>query len=734
MKRLYKPSCIVCLLLSVALFPGLYLLAQERTQSQDRRQPPTLRATTDAILVDLVVRDKRGRPVRDLKIDEIEIFEDGKKQEIISFTPIERGALALPGGPGIVRETESRVPKAAWDQPRQINLVTLVFEGLGPDGRKLGREAALDFLENELQPNTFVAVFSVDQRLFILQQFTTDRELLRQAVEQATSGTFTQFVSRSDAIQVELQRLSAMEAAAESAATPIGQAPPGDVPQLGGNIRELLLARMSVNILQYAELLERDHQGRTSVFALLSLVREQRRLAGRKTVVYLSEGLHVPPNVVENYRTLISEANRANVSVYAVDARGLMTGGLMSSTRDLLNQTAAQSRSQVTRLGGPVSRDDVMVSESAEAALRTNTQQTLADLASSTGGFLIANTNDLREGIKQVVEDIGYYYELAYVPKSMEYDGKFRHINVRVSRPDVSIQSRSGYFALPSSESAPTFPYETPMLIALNNLPPPKDFSYSSAALRFGHDSDGTQYSLVMEVPLAHFSFQQNKEKNQYSTRFSLLALVKDAQGKIVQKFSQDYPLEGPLEKLESLKKGNVIFLRHFRLSSGRYTVETVAHDQQTTRTSVRRSILVVPAPQPGIQMSSLLVIRQADAVAATSWSDADNPLRYENVRIVPNLGEPISKEPNAALSLFAVIYPDDNNSEKPELNVLFLRDGQVIARGTPALPAPDAGGRIPYVANVPLSTFQAGQYEVVAVVQQGQSATQERTFFTINQ
>lgn len=373
-----------------------------------------------------------------------------------------------------------------------------------------------------------------------------------------------------------------------------------------------------------------------------------------------------------------------------------------------------------------------MVSESAEAALRTNTQGTLSDLAASTGGLLIANANDLREGMQQIVEDIGYYYELAYMPKSLAYDGKFRQISVKVSRPNVTVQSRSGYFAVPVSDASPSLPYETPLLTALASATLPKDFEYQSAALRFGLGAKGTQYSLVMEVPLASFTFQEDKQKKQYRTRFSLLALIKDAQGQIIQKFSQDYPLQGPLEKLEAIKKGNVIFLRHFYLPTGRHTLETAAYDHEQNKSSAQRSIIVAPESQPGIKISSVVVVRRADPATAADQG-TDNPFLYENLKIVPNLGEPLQKEPNAQLSLFVVIYPQPGASEKPQLNVVFLRDGQAVARGAPPLPAADQEGRIPYVASVPLAGFQPGQYEVLAVVQQGQATAQERAFFSVN-
>ena len=81
-------------------------------------------------------------------------------------------------------------------------------------------------------------------------------------------------------------------------------------------------------------------------------------------------------------------------------------------------------------------------------------QDTLGELAQSTGGFLTANTNDFKPNMQRIATDIGSYYEAAYVPVNQEFDGKFRRIGVKVTRPGVTVQSRSGYFALPPGEAA----------------------------------------------------------------------------------------------------------------------------------------------------------------------------------------------------------------------------------------------------------------------------------------
>ena len=217
-----------------------------------------------------------------------------------------------------------------------------------------------------------------------------------------------------------------------------------------------------------------------------------------------------------------------------------------------------------------------------------------------------------------------------------------------------------------------------------------------------------------------------------YGGRVSLLGLVKDTEGTVVHKFSQNYPLEGPLESLEARRTGNIIFARNLRLPPGRYTLETVVLEQESKDVSSRRIVILVPPEKPGISLSSVTVVRSAEPVA-TNDADPEDPLRYEGKKIIPNLDEPVAQSANGQLALFFVIYPNPGEYEKPQLALQFLRDGEVVAQALPELQPPDPAGRVPCVGSLPLSTFKPGQYEVRAVVRQGMTGAEERAFFTVS-
>jgi hypothetical protein len=233
---------------------------------------------------------------------------------------------------------------------------------------------------------------------------------------------------------------------------------------------------------------------------------------------------------------------------------------------------------------------------------------------------------------------------------------------------------------------------------------------------------------LVFEVPLGGMTFQTDRKKRQYTLRFALLALVKDADGHVVERFSDDYPFEGPLDKLEQIKRGNLLFKRPFTLKPGEYTLETVAQDRDSGRTSVMKQPLRV-LPTDGLSVSSLVVIRRLDP--ADDDPPGDDQLRLDRIRVVPNLDVPVSLASNPQLSVYMVAYARPG-SAAPRMMLEFLQGDRIVARARPELPAPDANGRIQYVGTFPTSALTPGRYSVRAVVQQGQSVTESEAPVTI--
>jgi VWFA-related protein len=720
-----------------ACLAGAALLAATALSAPPAQAPPPTPAATPVfasgaqlVVLDVIARDKKGRTVDDLRPDEIDVLEEGRPRAIVSFRFVDRTPGVAPRVPAAAAPgaTASAPAPAAIRNP---TLVTLLFDALDGEGRLFARRAALELLRTEDRPDLVFSVFVIGNRLQLLQQFTTDRGAAASAVERACSVLDPRGV---------VPGAAAMDQAAEAAgqANEKAQAT-GDAAFAGGGASagaaagqaavEAGMANVELRAVEMAESIERSQRGNSSLFGLFALARQQQRLAGRKAIVYFSQGLQVPNQLQPLYRSVVSEANRANLSIYSVDARGLRTASDFDRTRTDLTKSRENVRRQVQSRGGrAVTREDVLAGEVAEDAITMNAQGMLGALSESTGGRLLANSNDVRAGLGRAVADTSGYYEVTYDPQIAAFDGSFRRISVKVRRPGVSLQAREGYFALPPGEGSVDFPWELPLLKVLKASPAPRDFETRAAAYRFGPEGRDVRYTVVAEIPLKGLAFE-----GQGGTRrahFSVLAVVRDAQGAVREHFSQDTPVEVLEKDLEALRRGNAVFTRSFTLPPGRYVLELVVLDQGASRASVRRSVLVVAAPLARLALSSVAVVKRTEPVAEGALESRD-PLRNGARQILPFVGEP-TFAPGETVSLFLVAYAERGAAGKASLALEFSRDGAVVGRSTAELPPPDAAGRIPFVASVPTGSLAPGRYEVAAIVSQGAAAARERAFFTV--
>jgi len=296
------------------------------------------------------------------------------------------------------------------------------------------------------------------------------------------------------------------------------------------------------------------------------------------------------------------------------------------------------------------------------------------------------------------------------------------------------VQARSGYFALPPGESQAVFPYEVSLLGALGVVTPPRDFELRAAALRFGPQPGGFDHKVVVEVPISALKMNvvapvPPATTGTYNLHLSLVALVKGEGGDVVERFSEDYPFEGPADKAEALKAGNIVFKRRLALPPGRYTLEVAGQDRATGKITTRRTPFEVPAAGAGPGMSSLALIRRIDQLPPDTKSD--DPLDIVPARIVPNLDAPISLATNSKLWLFFIAYPA-KGAEPPRMTLEFMKDGKPLRRAEAALPAPDADGNVRYIGNFPTSVFTPGTYDVKVGVTQAGATVSDRASLTL--
>ena len=271
------------------------------------------------------------------------------------------------------------------------------------------------------------------------------------------------------------------------------------------------MAQAMLNMLQFNQSLEVSEAARSSIFSLLAMVRGQAALPGRKTILYFTEGLRIPTNLDTAFQSVISFANRANVTFYSIDARGLLSRGDNSSAMDELRQAAAGSQATATDTGARPARRGRRgrqggrehegqradgAAESPREHWRFSDRQHERSPDSAAPGSR-RDRKLLRDHLR---------------PGHPNVRRPLHRTSVRLLNSDAKVQARSGYFALPPGETMTALhSFETPLLKALGASPLPKDVTLRSSVLRLDHRTSDIRAALVVEVPLKSITFAEDQ-------------------------------------------------------------------------------------------------------------------------------------------------------------------------------------------------------------------------------
>jgi VWFA-related protein len=695
-----------------------------------------------------VVKDKKGRPIRDLKVSDFEVFEDGVKQKVESFRFMatesgprpEPEATSTGAEPKTTPKTTTPAAPPAPPTRSTPSVTALVFDRLSTEARALARRAGIAYAQQGSTTGDYTGVFSIDQSLRTIQPFTENAELVKTAVETATSTVSSGYSSGASKIRENADRAIVLDQQIESGASGAAAAGAGQDSAgasaagagIGQAAAEQQLLVMQARMLDQYERLERDQQGFATINSLLAVISPMQNLPGRKTIIFFSEGLKMPPAVQAKFPSVINAANRANVAIYTIDAGGLrVESGTMEAKRELdslaAGRMAQQSRGNDRGVDGPYTRS----LERNEDLLRFDPRSGLGSLADETGGFLIHDTNDLAAGLKRVTEDMHGYYLLTYVPENKDYDGRFRQINVKVNKSNIDIQSRKGYYAVESVGQLPMLDYEAPALAAARKFAGQNPFLFHGAALSYPAPGRPGLSLVLAEAPMSAFKFSPSSDNKTYSANFSIVALVRDRSEQVVQKLSQNYALSGPIENMDSARKGDVLFYREAQLQPGKYNVQLLAYDASAKTLSVRSSSLEVPgADDTKPRISSVSVLKRAEKLDPTEQKD--QPFRFGELLVYPNLGEMVKQSVTKQLAFFFTAWPAKGSSSPLKVTLQILQNHKPLGQTSADLPAPDAQGQIKYASAIPLDKFQPGVFELKVTVSDGKNNVTRSTEFTI--
>jgi VWFA-related protein len=588
------------------------------------------------------------------------------------------------------------------------------------------------------RPDDVVAVFTIDLALHTVQPFTRDLEQIKTAFDRVRTQGHTQFASQLEDTRRKLDQINAVDSLEDSVS---GTGGPGSE-QISGSIGGAMAARQAtaiqVQVARAFESLERDQQGYATTNALLAVVSGLKQLPGRKTVVFFSEGMVIPANVQDQFRSMIHSANRANVAVYTVDAGGLHAKSVTEEGREEMMQAMRRRMRQLESgrddaTGGAMTK----AMERNEDLLRLNPEAGLGQLAQQTGGFLIRDTNDASEGFSRIEEDMRFHYILSYTPSNENYDGRFRQISVKVKRSGAAVHSRDGYFAVRPEGATPMLSYEAPALVQLDKSPRPSAFPLQVTGLSFPEAKRPGLVPVLVEVPGTAMTYATDKENKQMQRAdFAIVVRVKDGSQQTVDRMSQHYVLTAAPNQVANAQKGAVLFYRETDLQPGRYTIEAVGYDAVANKASVKTSTLDVPANREGnLRISSLVLVKRIEDVPERDKNPSNsNPLFYGQTLIYPNLGDPVRRSAQQMLSFYFTAYSDQAATAARRAAVEVRRGGQAVGQATMELPTPDSNGRIQHAGVLPIQSFTPGAYELKVTVADGRSLATTSAPFTVEE
>ncbi len=661
--------------LSVAL---ALMLACASVVSQDTSTDYTFHAKTEVVLVNVTVRDKNGNPVRDLKRDDFTVLEDNKPQQVISFDLENTDAVlstAATEAPLLGNlQPQSKSPDAAQAVPprplKDRRLIILFFDlsSMEPDEIDRATTAAQNYVDKQMVAADLVSVVSLGSTLSVNQDFTSDRALLKKALQDFNLGEGGGFEEGS---------VGTTEGTAET----------------GGSF--------TVDDTEY-NIFNTDRR----LQALRSIADKLTHIEEKKSLIYFSSGMD--RTGIENQSQLRSATNaavKANMAIYTMDIRGLQA---------LVPGGEAQNAS--LRGTSPYSGKSVSSAFDSNAT----TQETLVTLAGDTGGKAFLDSNDFGRVFTGVQQDTSLYYLLGYHSSNAARDGRFRRITVRVNRPGVKIDFRRGYYAPADFQHSTRDDKERQLDEELASELPTTDLPVYLSAAYFRISERKFYVPVSLIVPGSQIPFTHNNDQDRAT--LDVLGIVTDPEKRPVGQIRDTVKLALNINQL--VQRKNVQYNSGFVLPPGQYHLKFVVRENQSGRLGSFETDFTVPDLKTApVKISSIVLASQ---LQPNSKKKSENPLVRDGSEVIPSVTHVFSADQH--LYFYYEVYDpthapantaaQSNNGSAPAIrlltNVAFFR-GKTKAYETPLveseqLNAPDRKAAI-FQLDVPLAQLKPGFY-----------------------
>jgi VWFA-related protein len=680
-----------------ALTAALAALAAAAIVAQQPPVPPppappavTFRTEVNYVEIDAVVTDAEQRPVTDLTPDDFEVFEDGRRQTVSTFSlvdlPIERRAsAALAGAPRQVAVEPDVATNASIAEGR---IYVLVLDDLHTSLSNTGRVKGFvrNFIEQNVGVNDLVAVVHTSGDVTASQDFTGNRRLMLDAIDRFTGRRLrSEALELTEGLAEELRRRDPNDTATNPA-NPAGDGRDPFQPYRGLDQFELT----------------RAYQARAALAVIKRLAELMEDIHGRrKAMLLVSEGISY--NVFDSFQhtsagTIMGDATeamaaatRANLAIYAIDPRGLATSG------DEIETSGTSSAEPHFRTAAAVL--DV---------LRLS-QQSLRVLAEQTGGFAAVNENDFSGVFDRIVRENSTYYLLGYQSTNDQRDGQFREIEVRVNRPGLQVRSRQGYAA--ARGPAPRSEVD-PLRAARESPLPLPDIPLAVSAAPFHRDDDNAAaVAVTVEMGADRFEFSESDGKLVDTVTVAFSAV--DAEGTVRASHEHVLNLEMAPQTAALTRQSGLRVVSELVVPPGRYRLRIAALEEGTGRTgSVFIDVEVPDFDAPGLHMSGLAVA-SASAVQTPTVRPGD-PLQ-EVLPAPPTTLREFGQDD--VIAVFAEFYERFESAQPHSitLSTMVLDDDSRVVlenreeRGS----STDRQRSEEYGVEIPLRSFAPGTYVV---------------------
>jgi VWFA-related protein len=633
------------------------------------QQPrPVFRTNTQLVSVDVIVRDNAGAVVRGLTAKDFEVTEDGKPQEIRSFsfeeiadhpTGIETADLLAGAKDKLAEQIKTQAPAAASEGRRESprsgdpsaqrggetkgappsevkldalagrRLIVLLFDisSMQPEDVQRAVDSASAFVQQKMTPADLVAVASISTQLDVMQDFSSDKTKVSAALAALgyKEGTATPPPTADTAATDE-----------QLAADDTSSTDTSDMDMFNNDIR---------------------------LRAIKALAESMSPIEQKKSILYFSAGLQRSgeDNQVE-LRSAINAAVRAHVSIYSVDTRGLQAVAPGGDAR------RASGRGTSLFSGRGVAQQYAQMNAS---------QDTLGSLSADTGGRAFLDSNDFAPAFDRVQRDMSAYYLLGYATSNVAKDGRFRTIKVRVKRPNTKVEARGGYYADRDFQHTAKNDRATELQEQLFSAVSATDLPVLVTAGYFRLAAD--RYFVPISIAVPGSAIPIPAEKDRDKLELDVLGFVRDEQGRPVGRIQQTLKL--PPATAAGIASHQILYQSAVTLPPGRFSVKVVVRENTSgLMGSFEAAVNVPELKQAPLKVSSVLLSTQLQPAKDAK----DNPLIRNGEQLIPNPTHIVGKD--QTMFFFYEVY-DPANAAAPDVrtSLAFYR-GRVKVYETPVV------------------------------------------------